>query len=231
MRVALEIFKQIDADLSIEILKQDGDMVRKGDVAFFVSGSVHSILLAERLVLNLMQRMSGIATITHSIVQELKGTKTRVLDTRKTTPLLRELEKEAVRIGGGTNHRFGLFDMILIKDNHVDYAGGIQQALQAAQNYLKEKGKNLQIEIETRNLEELRQALEHGGFHRVMFDNYSFEDLRKGVAMVNGAYETEASGGITPGNVRAYAETGVDFISMGCLTHSVKSLDLSLKAC
>jgi nicotinate-nucleotide pyrophosphorylase (carboxylating) len=231
MRVALEIFKQIDADLSIEILKQDGDMVRKGDVAFFVSGSVHSILLAERLVLNLMQRMSGIATITHSIVQELKGTKTRVLDTRKTTPLLRELEKEAVRIGGGTNHRFGLFDMILIKDNHVDYAGGIQQALQAAQNYLKEKGKNLQIEIETRNLEELRQALEHGGFHRVMFDNYSFEDLRKGVAMVNGAYETEASGGITPENVRAYAETGVDFISMGCLTHSVKSLDLSLKAC
>jgi nicotinate-nucleotide pyrophosphorylase (carboxylating) len=231
MRVALEIFKQIDADLSIEILKQDGDMVRKGDVAFFVSGSVHSILLAERLVLNLMQRMSGIATITHSILQELKGTKTRVLDTRKTTPLLRELEKEAVRIGGGTNHRFGLFDMILIKDNHVDYAGGIQQALQAAQNYLKEKGKNLQIEIETRNLEELRQALEHGGFHRVMFDNYSFEDLRKGVAMVNGAYETEASGGITPENVRAYAETGVDFISMGCLTHSVKSLDLSLKAC
>lgn len=231
MRVALEIFKQIDADLSIEKIKQDGDMVRKGDVAFFVSGSVHSILLAERLVLNLMQRMSGIATVTHGIVQQLQGTKTRVLDTRKTTPLLRELEKEAVRIGGGSNHRFGLFDMILIKDNHVDYAGGIQQALKAAQNYLKEKNKNLHIEIETRNLEELRQALEHGGFHRVMFDNYSFEDLRKGVAMVNGAYETEASGGITPENVRAYAETGVDFISMGCLTHSVKSLDLSLKAC
>ncbi|MBX7093160.1 MAG: carboxylating nicotinate-nucleotide diphosphorylase [Flavobacteriales bacterium] len=231
MRVALEVFKQVDSQLKINALLNDGDMIRKGDVAFFVEGSVHSILLAERLVLNIMQRMSGIATITHSIVKKLEGTSCQVLDTRKTTPLLRSLEKEAVRIGGGVNHRIGLYDMILIKDNHVDYAGGITAALNAAVDYLAKTGKNLKIEIETRNLKELEEAIQHGGMHRVMFDNYAMEDLVEGVKMVNKKFETEASGGITPENVRSYAETGVDFISMGCLTHSVKSLDLSLKAC
>lgn len=231
VRVALAIFQQIDSQLEIELLKKDGDIVQKGDVAFFVQGSVHSILLAERLVLNIMQRMSGIATVTAYIVEQLKGTRCRVLDTRKTTPLLRELEKEAVRIGGGTNHRIGLYDMILIKDNHVDYAGGITNALNAAEEYLSKTKKNLKIEIETRNLNELKEAIAHGGMQRVMFDNYTLVDMRKGVELVAGKFETEASGGITPENVRSYAETGVDFVSMGCLTHSVKSLDLSLKAC
>lgn len=231
LRVALETFHQIDPQLRVDLHKKDGDIVRNGDIAFFVEGSVHSILLAERLVLNIMQRMSGIATVTASIVRQLEGTKCKVLDTRKTTPLLRQIEKEAVRIGGGSNHRIGLYDMILIKDNHVDYAGGIPNALNAANAYLKNSGKNLKIEIETRNLEELRQALDHGGMHRVMFDNYTLDDMRKGVEMVGGKFETEASGGITPENVKSYADTGVDFVSMGCLTHSVKSLDLSLKAC
>lgn len=228
---AKHIFAEIDPSLKIEWLKKDGDIVQKDDIAFFVEGSVHSILLGERLVLNIMQRMSGIASITRKIVDSLQGTKCKVLDTRKTTPLLRALEKEAVRIGGGTNHRIGLYDMILIKDNHVDYAGGITKALDATRNYLGKTGKNLRIEIETRNLNELAQAIQHGGFHRVMFDNYSLEDLRKGVEMVAGKFETEASGGITPENAYDYAATGVDFISMGCLTHSVKSMDLSLKAC
>jgi nicotinate-nucleotide pyrophosphorylase (carboxylating) len=231
IRVAKEIFNQIDPQLSLEILMNDGDKIRKGDVAFYISGSVHSILLAERLVLNIMQRMSGIATTTNKITEQLKGLHTKVLDTRKTTPLLRSLEKEAVRIGGGMNHRFGLFDMILIKDNHVDFAGGIKNALDAANNYLAKTGKHLRIEIETRNLGELKEAIDHGGFHRVMFDNYSYSDLHKAVAMVNRKFETEASGGITADNVREYASSGVDFISMGALTHSVKSLDLSLKAC
>lgn len=231
VEVAKEIFTTLDSNLQLEQLKYDGDIISKGDVAFFVQGNAHSILAAERLVLNIMQRMSGIATITHAIVQSLNGTNTRVLDTRKTTPLLRYLEKEAVLIGGGSNHRFGLYDMILIKDNHVDYAGGIKEALLSTQNYLKQLGKNIPVEIETRNLIELEQALSIGGFQRVMFDNYSFEDLRSGVALVNKRFETEASGGITPENAKQYAETGVDFISMGCLTHSVKSLDLSLKAC
>ncbi|HRE73115.1 MAG TPA: carboxylating nicotinate-nucleotide diphosphorylase [Flavobacteriales bacterium] len=228
---AKHIFAEIDPSLKIEWLKKDGDIVQKDDIAFFVEGSVHSILLGERLVLNIMQRMSGIASITRKIVDSLQGTKCKVLDTRKTTPLLRALEKEAVRIGGGTNHRIGLYDMILIKDNHVDYAGGITKALDATRNYLGKTGKNLRIEIETRNLNELAQAIQHGGFHRVMFDNYSLKDLRKGVEMVAGKFETEASGGITPENAYDYAATGVDFISMGCLTHSVKSMDLSLKAC
>lgn len=231
VKVAGQVCKTVDTSLQLNILKQDGDIIRKGDIAFFVEGSVHSILASERLLLNLMQRMSGIATITHSIVRSLEGTKTRVLDTRKTTPLLRALEKEAVRIGGGTNHRIGLYDMILIKDNHVDYAGGITAALNATAAYLKSSGKNLKVEIETRNLAELEEAMRHGGFHRVMFDNYSFDDLHRAVKMVARKFETEASGGITPENARRYAETGVDFISMGCLTHSVKSLDLSLKAC
>ncbi len=231
MEVARKVFERIDPSLKIELLKYDGDLVSPGDVAFFVSGSAHSILLAERLVLNLMQRMSGIATLSRQIADQLEGLHTRILDTRKTTPLLRPLEKEAVRIGGGHNHRFGLFDMILIKDNHVDYAGGIPQALQAARNYLQRTGRKLDIEIETRNLIELQEVLAEEGVRRVMLDNFSIPDLYEAVKLVNGRIETEASGGITPLNVRDYALSGVDFISMGCLTHSVKSLDLSLKAC
>ena len=231
LRVAAVIFKEIDSSLAIDWILKDGDAVKKGDIAFYVSGSVHSILLAERLVLNIMQRMSGIATTTRRITDKLRGLDTKILDTRKTTPLLRELEKEAVRHGGGMNHRFGLYDMILIKDNHVDYAGGITNALNAASDYLKKTGKSIPIEIETRNLEELAEAIQHGGFKRVMLDNYKIPDLRKAVEMVDRKFETEASGGITIENVREYAETGVDFISMGALTHSVKSLDLSLKAC
>lgn len=231
LELAKQIFQTIDPDLKFKAQKTDGDIIHQGDIAFFVEGSVHSILLAERLVLNLMQRMSGIASTTFQIKKNLEGTHTRLLDTRKTTPLLRELEKRAVVIGGGNNHRFGLYDMILIKDNHVDYAGGITQALDACKKYLKEHNLNLPVEIETRNLVELKEALANGGFQRVMFDNYSFDDLRTAVKMVNHQYETEASGGITIENAREYALTGVDFISLGCLTHSVKSLDLSLKAC
>lgn len=231
MEIAQELFSSIDPTITFEPIKKDGDKIQQGDVAFFVEGHVHSILAAERLVLNIMQRMSGIATVTNGIVEQLKGTKTRVLDTRKTTPLLRELEKKAVLIGGGCNHRFGLYDMILIKDNHVDYAGGIKNALLATQNYLQQNKLQLKVELETRNLNELNEALSIGGFNRIMFDNYNMNDLYTAVKLVNGKYETEASGGITAENARSYAETGVDFISMGCLTHSVKSLDLSLKAC
>lgn len=228
--VALEIFKRIDAGLKIETFKHDSDPINVGEIVLNVEGSVHSILKAERLVLNTMQRMSGIATTTHKIVQKVAGTKCKILDTRKTTPGLRFIEKEAVKIGGGYNHRIGLFDMILIKDNHVDYAGGVKQALQNAKAYVAKLGKELKIEIETRNLEELKEALEEGGFFRVMLDNYSFEDIKTAVELVNGSYEVEASGGIVPENVYDYAVCGVDCISMGALTHSVKSLDLSLKA-
>lgn len=228
--VALEIFNRIDSDLKLETFKNDGDFISVGDIVLNVYGSAHSILKAERLVLNTMQRMSGIATTTNKIVQKVEGTNCKILDTRKTTPGLRFLEKEAVKIGGGHNHRIGLYDMILIKDNHVDYAGGIKQALQNAKTYVKTLGKDLKIEIETRNLEELNQALEEGGFFRVMLDNYSFDDIRTAVKLVNGRYEIEASGGIIPENVHLYAQCGVDCISMGALTHSVKSLDLSLKA-
>ncbi len=228
--VALEIFNRIDNTLKIESFKNDGDIITVGDIVLKVYGSAHSILKAERLVLNTMQRMSGIATTTNKIVQKVEGTNCKILDTRKTTPGLRFLEKEAVKIGGGYNHRIGLYDMILIKDNHVDYAGGIKQALQNAKAYVQSLGKDLKIEIETRNLEELNQALEEGGFFRVMLDNYSFDDIRTAVKLVNGKYEVEASGGIVPENVHLYAQCGVDCISMGALTHSVKSLDLSLKA-
>jgi nicotinate-nucleotide pyrophosphorylase (carboxylating) len=228
--VALEIFNRIDNTLKIESFKNDGDIIAVGDIVLKVYGSAHSILKAERLVLNTMQRMSGIATTTNKIVQKVEGTNCKILDTRKTTPGLRFLEKEAVKIGGGYNHRIGLYDMILIKDNHVDYAGGIKQALQNAKAYVQSLGKDLKIEIETRNLEELNQALEEGGFFRVMLDNYSFDDIRTAVKLVNGKYEVEASGGIVPENVHLYAQCGVDCISMGALTHSVKSLDLSLKA-
>lgn len=230
VELALQIFHQIDPLLTVEVFLNDGATVKPGDVGLIVSGSTHSILLAERLVLNCMQRMSGIATKTNHIVNILSSYHTRLLDTRKTTPGLRYIEKWAVRIGGGVNHRIGLYDMILIKDNHVDYAGGIANAINAANLYLKEKGKSLQIEIEVRNLEELDQVLKNGGVNRIMLDNFSFADLKLAVETIDGQYTTEASGGITEENVIAYAACGVDFISMGALTHSVKSLDISLKA-
>lgn len=230
VELALEIFKVVDANLKVEVLLKDGDQVKVGDIGLTVSGSTHSILIAERLVLNCMQRMSGIATKTNHIVALLKDTKTKILDTRKTTPGLRYLEKWAVRIGGGVNHRIGLYDMILIKDNHVDYAGGISNAIKSAQKYLSDQQKSLQIEIEVRNIEELTQVLEIGGVDRIMLDNFSFDKLREAVKLIDGKFITEASGGITEENVIEYADCGVDYISMGALTHSVKSLDISLKA-
>lgn len=230
VELALQIFNQVDANLKTEVFIQDGAAVKYGDIALTVSGSSQSILLAERLVLNCMQRMSGIATKTNHIVKLLSGYPTQLLDTRKTTPGLRYLEKWAVRIGGGVNHRIGLYDMILIKDNHVDYAGGIANAIHAANQYLKNKNKQLQIEIEVRNLAELGQVLETGNVNRIMLDNFSFADLKAAVHLINKQYITEASGGIVEANVAAYAACGVDYISMGALTHSVKSLDMSLKA-
>jgi nicotinate-nucleotide pyrophosphorylase (carboxylating) len=230
VELALEIFNQVDPTLEIEVFINDAEHVSYGDVAFTVSGSSHAILLAERLVLNCMQRMSGIATKTNHIVNLLKGYHTQLLDTRKTTPGLRYLEKWAVRIGGGVNHRIGLYDMILIKDNHVDYAGGIANAITAANAYLSDHKKQLEIEIEVRNLDELAQVLAEGRVNRIMLDNFSFSDLREAVKQIDQRYTTEASGGITEDNIMEYAACGVDFISMGALTHSVKSLDMSLKA-
>lgn len=230
VELAKAIFKEVDSDLQVEVLMNDGDSISYGDIAFYVSGSDRSILTAERLVLNCMQRMSGIATVTHEIVKTLEGTKCKVLDTRKTTPNFRLPEKWAVKIGGGVNHRTGLYDMILIKDNHVDYAGGIKQALHASQKYLKDTGRNLPIEIEVRNLDELKEVLEIGGVVRIMLDNFDYDLTRKALAIIDGRFPVESSGGITPETVRAYAECGVDYVSMGYLTHSVKSLDLSLKA-
>lgn len=230
VELALAIFNQIDPALKVEVLLTDGSAVKYGDIAFTVSGSTHAILLAERLVLNCMQRMSGIATKTNRIVQLLKPYHTQVLDTRKTTPGLRYLEKWAVLIGGGVNHRIGLYDMILIKDNHVDYAGGIANAIHAANEYLKTNNKKLAIEIEVRNMEELKQVLAVGQVDRIMLDNFELPVLKEAVQLINGQFRTEASGGIVEENVTAYAACGVDFISMGALTHSVKSLDLSLKA-
>lgn len=230
VELALEIFSQIDASLKVSVLLRDGQAVNVGDIAFTVEGNTHSILLAERLVLNCMQRMSGIATQTHRIAKLLEKYHTKVLDTRKTTPGLRYLEKWAVRIGGGVNHRIGLYDMILIKDNHVDYAGGIANAIHKANDYLASTGKNLKIEIEVRNIEELLQVLEIGKVDRIMLDNFPIATLKEAIKLIDGKFVTEASGGITEENVAAYAACGVDFISMGALTHSVKSLDLSLKA-
>lgn len=230
VELAKHIFRAVDPNLHVEVLMNDGDKIVHGDIAFYVTGSDRSILTAERLVLNCMQRMSGIATVTNEIVRKLEGTNCKVLDTRKTTPNFRIPEKWAVKIGGGVNHRFGLFDMILIKDNHVDYAGGIKEALRAAQNYLLEKGKNLPIEIEVRTLQELQEVLEIGGVIRIMLDNFSYDMIRQALVLIDGRFPVEASGGITPETVRAYAECGVDYVSMGYLTHSVKSLDLSLKA-
>lgn len=230
VEMAKRIFHHFDPAMKIDVFIPDGTEVTKGEIAFTVEGKVQSILQTERLVLNVMQRMSGIATTTRRYVKALEGTKTHVLDTRKTTPGLRLIEKEAVRIGGGVNHRIGLFDMILLKDNHVDFAGGIEQAIIRAQNYLKEKGKKLKIEIEVRNLEELDEALRVGGIDRIMLDNFTIENTREAVRRINGRYETESSGGITFDTLRGYAECGIDYISVGALTHSVKSLDMSLKA-
>ncbi|WP_237073803.1 carboxylating nicotinate-nucleotide diphosphorylase [Mucilaginibacter mali] len=230
VELALEIFREIDPQLKVNVTLNDGAEVKFGDIAFEVEGSVQSILVAERLVLNCMQRMSGIATTTNEIADILRNTNTRVLDTRKTTPGMRYLEKWAVKIGGGVNHRFGLYDMILIKDNHVDYAGGIANAITNAQQYLLDTGKKLAIEIEVRNLEELEEVLQVGGVDRILLDNFKFDVLKQAVAMIEGRYITEASGGITVDNVLEYALCGVDYVSMGSLTHSVKSLDMSLKA-
>ena len=231
VEMAERIFHTFDPDLKMTTFIHDGAEVKKGDIAFVVEGKVQSLLQTERLMLNVMQRMSGIATTTRKYVKALEGTKTRVLDTRKTTPGLRMIEKEAVKIGGGVNHRIGLFDMILLKDNHVDFAGGIDKAINRAKEYCKGKGKDLKIEIEVRNFDELQQVLDLGGVDRIMFDNFTPEMTKKAVDMVAGKYETESSGGITFDTLRDYAECGVDFISVGALTHSVKGLDMSFKAC
>ncbi|MDR1500005.1 MAG: carboxylating nicotinate-nucleotide diphosphorylase [Tannerellaceae bacterium] len=231
VRAARLIFSRFDPTLVVSEYAEDGSKVRKGDIAFSVQGKVRSLLQTERLVLNVMQRMSGIATVTRKYVKEVEGTSARILDTRKTTPGMRLLEKEAVRIGGGVNHRIGLFDMILLKDNHVDFAGGIREAITCANNYKKESGReDLKIEIEVRNAHELEEALETGGIDRIMLDNFSVEDTLEAVRRIAGRCQTESSGGITLATARAYALTGVDFISVGALTHSVKSLDMSLKA-
>ncbi|MGZ3750023.1 MAG: carboxylating nicotinate-nucleotide diphosphorylase [Mucilaginibacter sp.] len=230
VELAVEIFKQVDSGLNVNVFLNDGAEIKPKDVAFEVEGDAQSILKAERLVLNCMQRMSGIATKTHEIVDLLKDTNTKVLDTRKTTPGFRYLEKWAVRIGGGVNHRFGLYDMILIKDNHVDYSGGIRQAIENTHRYLQKLNKKLAIEIEVRNLDELEQVLQTGGVNRILLDNFNFNDLCQAVNIIEGRYITEASGGVTIDTIRQYAECGVDYISVGALTHSVKSLDLSLKA-
>lgn len=230
VEVAKKIFSRFDPTLEVEQFMSDGDKVKVGDIVFVVRGKVRSLLQTERLMLNVMQRMSGIATTTSKYMKVIEGTKCKVLDTRKTTPGMRMLEKAAVKIGGGANHRIGLFDMILLKDNHVDFAGGITNALDRAQAYLKEKGKNLKIEIEVRNFEELNEALAHGGVDRIMLDNFSVENTRKAVEIINGQTEIESSGGITIETIRSYAECGVDFVSVGALTHSVKCLDLSFKA-
>ena len=231
VEVAKRVFARFDPTMQVEVLIGDGAHVKKGDIAMVVTGKVRSLLQTERLMLNIMQRMSGIATMTAKYVERLKGTKTHVLDTRKTTPGLRMLEKQAVKIGVGMNHRIGLFDMILLKDNHIDFAGGIANAINRCHEYLKEKGLDLKIEIEVRNFDELQQAMDCGGINRIMLDNFSVENTKKAVEMVAGKYETESSGGITFDTIRDYAECGVDFISVGALTHSVKGLDMSFKAC
>ena len=230
VEIAKEVFHRFDPTMQVEVLMGDGTKVKKGDVAMIVTGKVRSLLQTERLMLNIMQRMSGIATMTAKYVERLKGTHTRVLDTRKTTPGMRMREKQAVKIGGGCNHRIGLFDMILLKDNHVDFAGGIANAINRCHDYLKQKGLDLKIEIEVRNFDELKQAMDCGGIDRIMLDNFSVADTKKAVEIVGGNYETESSGGITFDTLRDYAECGVDYISVGALTHSVKGLDMSFKA-
>lgn len=228
--VAKRVFEKVDPAIKMNVLMKEGDPVKPGDIVFTLQGPERALLRSERLALNLMQRMSGIATRTHHIAKLIEGTSTKLLDTRKTTPNMRALEKYAVTVGGGYNHRMGLYDMIMLKDNHIDFAGGIEKAIDKAHAYIKENGLDIGIEVETRNLEELQQVINKGGIQRVMFDNYSVEDTHKAVKMVDGKFETESSGGITEATIRSYAETGVDYISVGALTHSVKSLDLSLKA-
>ena len=228
--IARQVFRRFDPFLQVTVYLHDGVKVFPGNVAFMVEGSVISILQCERLVLNLMQHMSGIATQTSLYVEKLAGTSTKLLDTRKTTPGMRLFDKEAVRIGGGCNHRIGLFDMIMIKDNHIDYAGGIEKAIDAVNDYLQNKGKMLKIEIEARNLDEVERIMKHSRIHRIMFDNFDIETTCKAVEMVDGHYETESSGNITLKNIREYALCGVDYISVGALTHHIKGLDMSLKA-
>ncbi len=227
---AEKVFAYVDANLKIETLLNDGDTIKKGDIAFYVSGSSQSILKAERFVLNAMQRMSAIATKTHKFASLLSGTSAKVLDTRKTTPGIRALEKWAVKIGGGENHRFALYDMIMLKDNHIDFAGGISKAIHKTKSYLKENNLNLKIIVEARNLEEIKEILQHQGIHRILIDNFNYEDTKKAVSLIGKQCQTESSGGITLETARKYAECGVDFISSGALTHSVYNLDLSLKA-
>ena len=231
VEVAKRVFARFDPTMQVEVLMEDGTHVKKGDVAMIVTGKVRSLLQTERLMLNIMQRMSGIATMTQRYVKRLEGTGTHVLDTRKTTPGMRMLEKRAVKIGGGMNHRIGLFDMILLKDNHIDFAGGIENAIDRCHAYLKEKGLDLKIEIEVRDFDELRQVLDHGGIDRIMLDNFTVADTKKAVDLIAHRYEVESSGGITFDTIRDYAEQGVDFVSVGALTHSVKGLDMSFKAC
>lgn len=228
--VAEKVLHKVDPSIKMTVMINDGAEVKKGDVAFTAEGPIRSLLIAERTMLNIMQRMSGVATMTRRYQDELKGLHTRVLDTRKTTPGMRMLEKEAVKIGGGINHRIGLFDMILIKDNHIDFAGGLEKAIQRANDYCKENGKDLKIEVEVRSLDDIRRVLAHGGVDRIMFDNFTPALTKEAVELVGGKVETESSGGITLENLREYGEAGVDFISVGALTHSVKGLDMSFKA-
>lgn len=229
VEVGIQVLKKVDPTIEVEVFIRDGEEVKPGDVAFIATGPVRSLLIGERTMLNIMQRMSGVATMTKKYQDELKGLHTKVLDTRKTTPGMRILEKDGVRLGGGANHRMGLYDMILIKDNHIDFAGGIEKAVTRAKEYCKEKGKNLKIEVEARSMDDIKKILTLG-VDRVMFDNFTPEQTKEAVALVNGKIETESSGGITLENLRAYGESGVDFISVGALTHSVKGLDMSFKA-
>lgn len=231
VEVAKDVLAIIDPAIQMEQFMHDGDSIKKGDIVFKIKGSVQSMLTAERTVLNFMQRMSGIATSSNHYVQLLKGTKTKILDTRKTTPNMRYFEKYAVKVGGAENHRFGLFDMIMLKDNHIDFAGGIEKAIDSAHKYLKDKDLNIKIEIETRSIDDVKRVLAHGGVDRIMLDNFTVEQTKEAVQLINGQYETESSGGITESTIRAYAETGVDYISVGALTHHIQSLDLSLKFC
>lgn len=230
IEIAEKVLHKIDPSIRIEKFFNDGDHVKPGDVVFIAEGRVRSLLTAERTMLNIMQRMSGISTMTSRYQDELAGLKTKVLDTRKTTPGMRMLEKEAVRLGGGANHRIGLYDMILIKDNHIDFAGGIEKAIERAKEYCRKNNLDLKIEVEVRSLNDVRRVMQYGGVARIMFDNFSPELTRQAVNIVNGTIETESSGGITLDNLRKYAEAGVDYISVGALTHSVKSLDMSFKA-
>jgi len=230
VEIAEKVFKIIDPSLKLEITLTDGVQIKPGDIAFVVSGNTQSILKSERLVLNIIQRMSGIATLTNEFVKLISGTKAKILDTRKTTPGFRYFEKQAVKIGGGENHRMGLYDMIMLKDNHIDFAGGIKKAITQANDYLKKKNKNLKIEIEARNLNDIKEIINVGNVDRIMLDNFTPEQTREAITLINGRYETESSGGINLETIRSFAETGVDYISVGALTHQIKSLDMSLKA-